>query len=226
MTDDEMKAFGEYEKELRKAEKKVAGEIDPGARAVVVAVGILVAMLSIVLTHAGSATGLDVLTYSDTAVDERIKLPSRIFVYLLVIFGIGFSGLALITRRWVIAWIALAGCAVASVAGMLAVWTRNTAGVGDGLVRPSGPSVGLILGWVVVIFLTFHWARTVWDRTSYHLSIEDERRREAAQREAFGLSLQRPIAPGQPGSPSAERPSPDTGRDADADRDADSGRDD
>ena len=45
--------FAAYEDELRAAEKKVAGEIDPGARALMVAVGVLVAMMSLVLPHTG-----------------------------------------------------------------------------------------------------------------------------------------------------------------------------
>nr|WP_186349787.1 hypothetical protein [Gordonia spumicola] len=187
---DDKATFGEYEDDLRKAEQKVAGEIDPGARAVVVAVCVLVALLSVILPHAGEANGLDVLTMSATAHAESIALPSRVFVYLLVIFGIGFSVIALLTRRWVIAWIALCGCAVASVAGMLAIWTRNTVGVASWS-EPSGASIGLILGWFAAIVLTFHWSRTVWARSNYHLALEAERRAKAAEAEAAGLALQR-----------------------------------
>ncbi|MGB3603952.1 hypothetical protein [Gordonia sp. (in: high G+C Gram-positive bacteria)] len=194
MSKEDMETFNQYEKELRKAEKKVAGEIDPGARAMVVAACVLLAMLSLVLPHAGKATGLDVITMSQTAHDEHIKLPSQIFVYLLVIFAIGFSSLALLTRRWILAWIALCGTAVAAVAGMLAIWTRNTVGVGE-TVKPSGAGAGLILGWFVTMVLVFHWARVVWNRSTYQLALEQQRRAEAADREAFGLSLQRPVAP-------------------------------
>ncbi|MBY4569745.1 hypothetical protein ACK8HH_08010 [Gordonia sp. LUNF6] len=194
MSKNDLDTFTRYERELRKTEKKVAGEIDPGARAVVVAVCVLLAMVSLVLPHAGDATGLDVLMMTDKATAEHIKLPSEIFVYMLAIFGIGFSTLALITRRWVLAWIALAGTAVDAVAGMLAIWTRNTVGV-DETASPSGAGAGLLLGWAVAIVLVFHWARVVWNRNSYHLALEQERRAEAANREAFGLSLQRPVAP-------------------------------
>jgi hypothetical protein len=190
MSADETSTFGEYEDDLKKAEQKVAGEIDPGARAVVVAVCVLVALLSVILPHAGAANGLDVMTMSDTAHAEAIALPSRVFVYLLVIFGIGFSIVALLTRRWVLAWLALCGSAVASVAGMLAIWTRNTVGVADWTV-PSGAGIGLLLGWFAVIVLTFHWSRTVWARSNYHLALEAERREKAAEQEAAGLALQR-----------------------------------
>ena len=197
--------FNEYEKELRKTEKKVAGEIDPGARALVVAVGVLLAMVSMVLPHAGEATGLDVLTMSAKADAEAIKVTSTIFVYLLVIFAIGFSSLALVTRRWVLALIALAGTCVCSVAGLLAIWTRNTVGVND-TATPNGAGIGLFLGWFIAMALVFHWGRVVWNRSTYHLQIAEDRRAEAAKREAFGMSLQQPVAPT---GASAEAPADD-----------------
>lgn len=190
-------ALRAYEKDLRKAERKVAGEIDPGARAMVVAIGVIVAMVSLILPHAGDATGLDVLSMSGRAHAQRIALPSQIFVWLLVVFGIGFSMLALLTRRWVLSWIALSGCAVTSVAGMLAIWTRNTVGVG-GVAPPSGAGAGLILGWLVAIVLTFHWARVVWARSTYQLALEQERREQAAVAEQFNRALRRREASGRP----------------------------
>ncbi|MDS1112862.1 hypothetical protein RD149_03690 [Gordonia westfalica] len=183
-------AFKEYEQDLRKAERKVAGEIDPGARAVVVAVAVLLAMVSLVLPHTGSVTGLEVLSLAPEAAAERVTIVSKIFVYLVAIFGIVFSMLALLTRRWILAWIALCGCAIACVAGMLAWWSRNTPGVG-GLEPPSGVGIGLILGWIAVFVLTFHWSRVVWARSSYQLAMEAERRRQVAEQEAYASALYR-----------------------------------
>lgn len=192
-------ALRAYESDLRKAERKVAGEIDPGARAIVVAVGVIVAMVSLILPHAGDATGLDVLSMSTRAHDQRIALPSQIFVWLLVIFGIGFSMLALVTRRWVLAWIALCGCSVATVAGLLAIWTRDTETEGvNGLTPPSGPGWGLVLGWIVMIVLAFHWARVVWSRSTYQLALEQERREQAAIAEQFNRALRQRQESGRP----------------------------
>ncbi|QMU19521.1 hypothetical protein [Gordonia rubripertincta] len=184
----EKDAFKEYEQDLRKAERKVAGEIDPGARAVVVAIAVLLAMVSLVLPHTGSVTGLEVLSFAPAAAAERVTIVSKIFVYLVAIFGIVISMLALLTRRWILAWIALCGCAIACVAGMLAWWSRNTPGVG-GVEPPSGVGIGLVLGWVSVFVLTFHWSRVVWARSSYHLAMEAERRRQAAEQEAYASAL-------------------------------------
>ena len=56
-------------------------------------------------------------------------------------------------------------------AGMLAVWSRQTAGA-----DLPGPGIGLIIAWIAVLVLAFHWARVVWTRTAVHLSAEQERR--------------------------------------------------
>jgi preprotein translocase subunit Sec61beta len=182
--------FDQFKGDLRKAERKVAGEIDPGARAVVVAVAVLVVILSFVLPHTGSVNGIDVLTFTSEAASERVTITSRVFVFLQLIFGVGFSTLALLTRRWVFAWIALCGSAVSCFAGLLAWWSRNTPGV-TGVEPPSGVGAGLIVGWLAMFVITFHWSRVVWARTNYQLALEAQRREQAAADEQRALDLQR-----------------------------------
>ena len=113
------------------------------------------------LPHTGGARGWDVLVGNDAAIRDGIALPSRVFAWLALVFGVGFSMLALLTRRWALAWIALAGSAVASFA-------RAAGGVvaPDRAAPHPGPGIGLILAWIAVILLTFHWARVVWARTA------------------------------------------------------------
>ena len=174
--------FGEFKGDLDAVERRMAREIDPGARALVVSILVFVILVSFLLPHTGSARGLDVLVGNDAAVREAIALPSRVFTFLLLVFSIGFSMLALITRRWGLAWVALAGSAVACPIGMLAVWSRQTAAAGL-----PGPGYGLIIAWSAVILLAFHWARVVWSRTAVQLAAEDERRRAAAAQQNKGL---------------------------------------
>lgn len=174
--------FDQFKGDLDAVERRMASEIDPGARALVVAALVFVLLITFLLPHTGSARGLDVLIGSDTASAEAIALPSRIFAWLILVFSIGFSMLALLTRRWSLAWIALAGSAIACPLGMLAVWSRQT------VAAPfPGPAYGLIIAWIAVILLAFHWARVVWSRTAVQLAAEDERRRAAAQRQSRGL---------------------------------------
>jgi hypothetical protein len=174
--------FESYRADLEAAERRVAGEIEPGARGLVVAILVFVLMVSFLLPHAGAARGVDVLMGDDTAIGVGIAIPSRIFSWLSLVFSVGFSMLALITRRWTLAWIALAGSAVASAIGMLAVWSRQTALHGH-----PGPGIGLVVGWIAVILLTFHWLRLVWTRTAVQLAAESQRRQEAADNQSRSL---------------------------------------
>jgi hypothetical protein len=180
--DDHNNNFDEFKGDIEAAERRVAREIDPGARALVLAIAVFVLLLSFVLPHTGAAKGWDVLAGDDTAISEGISLPSRVFVWFALVFSVGFSMLALLTRRWAVAWIALAGSTIASFTGLLAVWSRQTA------VAPHpGPGIGLIIAWIAVIVLTFHWARVVWARTALQLAAEEERRRAVAKRQNRGL---------------------------------------
>jgi hypothetical protein len=174
--------FDEFKGDIEDAERRVAREIDPGARALVIAVCVFVLLLTFILPHTGDARGWDVLVGDDTAIRNGIALPSRVFTWFILVFGVGFSMLALLTRRWALAWIALAGSTVASFVGLLAVWSRQTAPE-----HHPGPGVGLIVAWLAVIVLTVNWARAVWARTALQLAAEEERRRVATERQKRGL---------------------------------------
>ncbi len=173
--------FEQFRSDLEAVERKIAGEIDPGVRAMVVAGAVFVLLASLVLPHAGKTRGIDVLLYDTVAQADHIGLPSRIFVWFVVVFGIGFSMLALITRRWLLAWIAVAGSAIGSVFGVLSIWHRQTPGLGN--YHGAGPAVGLILATIAIMVLTFHWVRVVWARTTVHLAAEEQRRLADAQAE-------------------------------------------
>jgi hypothetical protein len=175
-------AFDDFKGDIEAAEQRVAGEIDPGARALAIAIFVFVLLVTLVLPHTGGARGLDVLVGSDAAINDGIALPSRVFTWFALVFGVGFSMLALLTRRWALAWIALAGSTVSSFLGLLAVWSRQTAA------EPyPGPGIGLVLAWLAVILLSYNWARVVLTRTALHLAAEEQRRRVVAEREHKGL---------------------------------------
>ncbi|MCV7050462.1 hypothetical protein H7H82_07610 [Mycobacterium heidelbergense] len=168
--------------EIEAAERRVAGEIEPGPRALVVAILVFVLLGSFILPHTGDVRGWDVLFGSHGAGAAAVALPSRVFAWLALVFGVGFSMLALMTRRWALAWVALAGSGIAAAAGMLAIWSRQTVAAGH-----PGPGIGLIVAWIAVILLTFHWARVVWSRTVVQLAAEEQRRRVAAAQQSMTL---------------------------------------
>jgi hypothetical protein len=192
--------FDAFRDDIEAAERRIAREIEPGTRALVVAILVFVLIGSFILPHTGDVRGWDVLFSTHGAGKAAIALPSRVFSWLALVFGVGFSMLALLTRRWALAWVALAGSAVASAAGLLAIWSRQTVASGH-----PGPGIGLIVGWIAIILLTFHWARVVWSRTIVQLAAEEQRRRSAAQRQSRTLleTLDGPAA-AQPPNPDGE----------------------
>ena len=149
--------FEEFKGDIEAVERRVAREIDPGPRALVIAILVFVVLLSFMLPHTGGARGWDVLVGDAAAIRDGVSLPSRVFTWLALVFSVGFSMLALLTRRWALAWIALAGSAVACPLG------------------------------IAVIVLTYNWARAVWARTAVQLAAEEARRRVAAERQKKGL---------------------------------------
>jgi signal transduction histidine kinase len=171
-----------YRADIDAVERRVAREIDSGGRALVVSILVFVLLASFLAPHTGQVSGWDVLFAGRGAAAAAVTLPSRVFMWLALVFGVGFSLLALLTRRWAVAWVALAGSAVASAVGLLAVWSRQTVAEGH-----PGPGMGLIVAWLTVILLTFHWARVVWSRTVVQLAAEEQRRRAAAQRQSKSL---------------------------------------
>jgi hypothetical protein len=188
--------------EIEAAERRIAREIDPGVRGFVVAILVFVLIGSFILPHTGSVRGWDVLFSSHGAGAAALALPSRVFAWLALVFGVGFSMLALLTRRWSLAWIALAGSAIASASGLLAVWSRQTVAAGH-----PGPGVGLFVAWITVILLTFHWARVVWSRTIVQLAAEEQRRQVVAQEQSRTLLDTLKDIPESPDAePPAEQP--------------------
>ena len=192
--------FDAFRDDIEAAERRIAREIDPGARALVVAGLVFVLIGSFILPHTGSVRGWDVLFATHGSGAAAVALPSRVFAWLALVFGIGFSMLALLTRRWALAWVALAGSAVASAAGLLAVWSRQTVASGH-----PGPGVGLVVAWIAIILLTFHWGRVVWSRTIVQLAAEEQRRQAAAYPQARTLleTLDDPDGP-QPPKPNGK----------------------
>jgi hypothetical protein len=194
--------LGALRTEIDAAERRVARGIDPGPRAFFVSILVFVLLGSFILPHTGDVRGWDVLFGSHGAGAAAVALPSRVFAWLALVFGVGFSMLALVTRRWALAWVALAGTAIAGVAGMLAIWSRQTVSTGH-----PGPGWGLIVAWLTVIVLIYHWARVVWSRTIVQLAAEEQRRRVAAAQQSISL-LDGLADPATPASETRDDPGP------------------
>ena len=198
---EEHPGFHALRTEIEAAERRVARGFDPGTRGFVVAILVFVLLGSFILPHTGAVRGWDVLFSSHGAGAAAVALPSRVFAWLTLVFAVGFSMLALVTRRWALAWTALVGSALAGAAGLLAVWSRQTVAAGH-----PGPGVGLIAGWIIVLALTYQWTRVVWARTVVQLAAEEQRRRVAAQQQSMTLLDSLGSGPGQPGDRTPQTP--------------------
>lgn len=143
-------------RELSRAEKDVLRHVDPGRRALTIAVVMLVLVLSWVLPWIGSATGWQVLI-GQTAESLDVGLLPHLFAINSTIVGLGLGALALITRRWALSFLTGVLGAVVGLEGVVAIWSRQT--------NPQeGPGVGLVLAALCMIVLAVQWVRIMWSR--------------------------------------------------------------
>ncbi|MBB5156264.1 Rv2732c family membrane protein [Saccharopolyspora phatthalungensis] len=148
---------GESRRQLAETEREILRRIDPGLRALVIASVMLVLIVCSLLPWVGRAVGWEVLMgQADPALN--IGLLPRLFAINSTIVGLGFGALALITRRWVIAFLAGVAGVVVTFEGMIAIWSRQTSGA-------AGPSIGLVLAVVCMAVLAVQWMRIVWSRS-------------------------------------------------------------
>lgn len=142
--------------EIDEVERSAARMIEPGTRGFVIAVLVFLLMITQLLPWVGESAGWQVLVYGEDG-----AIP-RLFAATSAGFGIGASALALITRRWWLAWVCALGSCVASVDGVLAIWSQQSSSAPG---QPgAGPGLGMILALVVVIVLAANWLRTAWSR--------------------------------------------------------------
>jgi hypothetical protein len=141
----------------RDAERRAARSVDLGGRAVVIAVAVFVLIVGQILPWMAGATGFDVLlgTGSGDAVGKASMVP-RLFAATSLVFGVLASALALTTRRWVFTWVGALGGWLASVDGVLAIWSRQSSH-GD-------LGIGLVIAWVATVVIASQWLRTAWSR--------------------------------------------------------------
>ena len=138
----------ELDAELAGLPKQIERRFEPGMRAVVVAAGVMVLVAAVLLPWIAGNPGWQI------AAGEAAYGPlPRLFTFTLLGFGVAGSVLALFTRWWPLAWVCALGCGIATVNGVWAIWSRQV-GADTGL---PGPQIGLVLGVLGVLVLTFTW---------------------------------------------------------------------
>lgn len=140
----------------------LARRVQPGSSVVVIFSGVAMLLFALTVPWVGGQSGLDVLLGA-TGVGP---LP-RLFSWTSIGFGVVVSIAALVTRRWVLAWLCAVGCGFSIVDGALAIWSQQTGSVAAGTVG-AGPGVGLVLAWISIVLLTATWTRLAWSRDATH----------------------------------------------------------
>lgn len=150
MTDSE----NHLREEIDSAGRRASRTVELGGRAVVVAVAVFVLLVGLVLPWMDGASGLEVLIGQEAG---KASMVPRLFAATSVLFGVVTSACALITRRWVFAWVGAAGGWFASVDGLLAIWSRQSSG--------TTPGIGMIIAVAATIAIAIQWFRTAASRT-------------------------------------------------------------
>lgn len=149
--------LAELREEIDEVERRAARRIDPGTRGFLIALLVFALIVAQLLPWVGEFAGWQVL------LGEGGPVP-RLFAATSTGIGIGASALTLITRRWWLAWVCAVGSCIASVDGLLAIWSQQSSSVsGD---PGAGPGAGMVIAMIVMIALAVNWLRTAGSRTS------------------------------------------------------------
>lgn len=154
MTDD----LAAWRVELAGIEKKVGREFATQGRGGAVAACAALTALALALPATPYATGWEALT-GDTATPAHAL--TRVFLALAAGAGVGLTAAALFTRRWALAWAAMATTGLGAVFGMLAVWSELAPDP-----DPHAPRAGLLLAWAAMAALSYQWLRLAASRSN------------------------------------------------------------
>lgn len=145
--------MAELRAEIDAVERGVLRRIDPGAGALVIAVGLLVLAGAAALPWAGGLSGWQVLLGQSV---EGMSLIPRIFSFVGLGFGVLLSMIALVTRWWALALVCALGSWLGVVTGVLAIWSQQSS---KGHIPGPGPGFGLVLAVITMLVLAIQWFR-------------------------------------------------------------------
>jgi len=143
-----------------KAPRRAFRQIDPGARALVVAVCVMLMLVAALLPWVAGATGWQIL-FGLAPKGTVIGLEPILFAVCSMLFGVLVSGAALVTRLWALAFVGAAGCGFSTLTALLAVWSQQATSSHE---PGPGPGPGIILGLVTLIVLTYQWVKLTFTR--------------------------------------------------------------
>jgi biotin transporter BioY len=147
--------LAELAAEIDEVGDRASRTVELGRRGFTIAVLTFVLLICLVLPWVGEHAGWQVLA------GEGGGIP-QLFAATSTVVGILASALALVTRRWWLAWVCAAGGWFASVDGLLAIWSQQSSHASGA--AGGGPGYGLIIAWIAMICLAVSWMRTAFSR--------------------------------------------------------------
>ncbi|WP_033293465.1 membrane protein [Amycolatopsis jejuensis] len=141
--------------EIDEAGERVARTVELGRRGFTISVMIFVLLIAQLLPWAEGHAGWQVLT------GQAGGIP-LLFAATSTGIGVLAGAVALVSRRWWVAWCCAAGGWFASVDGLLAIWSQQSAHATGA--AGNGPGFGMIIAWIATIILATLWMRTAFSR--------------------------------------------------------------
>jgi hypothetical protein len=146
--------------QIEEVGRRAERTFEPGLRAVLIAVAVLILLLSAALPWIGDTGGWEVLLGSSTG--ERVAgFAPRLFLIVALAFGVFGSFVALAVRRYGAAWVCSLGSDASVLLGALSIWSQQTTGSHH---PGPGPGPGMILAMVAVFALAVLWSSIAWAR--------------------------------------------------------------
>lgn len=148
--------LAELAAEIDEVGERASRTVELGRRGFTIAVFSFVLLICLLLPWVGEHAGWQVLAGEGGGIPQLFAVTST---------GVGIlaSALALVTRRWWLAWVCAAGGWFASVDGLLAIWSQQSSHAGGA--AGGGPGYGLIIAWIAMICLAVSWMRTAFSRS-------------------------------------------------------------
>ncbi|QBJ95255.1 hypothetical protein ERC79_04265 [Rhodococcus sp. ABRD24] len=146
-------------RELSAIEERVAREVDPRGRGPVIGCAVMILVVALAAPQVDGLRAWQLLAGGH----HEVAALSRLFTWFVVVFGIGVSAIAVLSRRWVVAWVAMAGVTVGSALGLLAYWSQHSVRSGA---HTGSIGYGLLVEWAAMAVLAVLWIPVVAGRSN------------------------------------------------------------
>lgn len=159
--------------ELAAAEKKAARSISiKNGYGIALIIAFVIFVVGMVLPHAGEVRGYEAIFGLEAASEANIRLAERVFVILGFAAVVVFNGLAILTRRTVVASIAYILSGMSLFSSLFGLWMRIQHQQVEGA---PGVGLGIIFELIAVILLVISYSILIFRRTEEQKALAEQR---------------------------------------------------